>query len=322
MMLKLPKGVNCTMLVPYTPENTIDFPALSAMIDWYHDHGCKSLFAMCHSTEMHLLTWEERLSIIRFAKEKTLRMAQNGEAPMPVVAAGALSYDLDEMAAQIIAIHQAKADGVVIITNRLDPENQGEGTFIARGEELLKKIPEDIPLGLYECPEPYKRVMTDGELRWAVDTGRIHFLKDTCCDPEMLVRRMDIVRGSKLMLFNANAQTQLLTLRLGSAGYSSCMANIHPELFAWLCDHFEKYPRQAEKLQQLLTFMALSEAGLSYPLTAKYVMRCQGVPVEMNSRLHQPQDFTPYHKHIMDQLMALTQDIMAELRALDAPGEK
>lgn len=156
-----------------------------------------------------------------------------------------------------------------------------------------------------ECPHPYKRFLTLDDIRWAVSTGRFYFIKDTCCDPDMLRDRLDIVRGTQLKLYNANAQTLLASLRQGAAGYSSVMANVHPELYAWLCDHFEQYPEIAEHLQHILCFTSFAES-LSYPLVAKYFMRQQGVPVEISSRMREKEAFTPYHAFVMDELAELT----------------
>ena len=312
-MIALPRGVNCTMLVPYTAKNEVDLPALGEMIRWYSDKGCASLFAMCHSTEMHLLSMDERLRVIRCARASAERVSAGGRR-LPVIAAGTFCHDVDGMASQIQAVRDAGADAVVLVTNRLDPENAGGYTLIRRAEQVIAKVPGDIPLGLYECPQPYKRVLSLREIKWAAGNGRICFLKDTCCDPDILAARLDAVRGSKLMLFNANAQTLLATLRAGAAGYSSIMANIHTELYAWLCANFERHPEAAEHLQHVLCFSSFVES-LSYPLVAKYVMRRQGVPIAISSRMVNASAFTPYHAQIMDQLMALTE---YELRRLPA----
>jgi 4-hydroxy-tetrahydrodipicolinate synthase len=305
-MNQFPQGVNSTMLIPYDSHNHIDFSVLGKMIDWYYGKGCSSLFAMCHSTEMHFLSMEERLMTIRCVRENVERIVASGGRRMPVIAAGTFSNDISEMAEQIQMVHEAGADAVVMITNRFDPDNQGGDTLIHTADKLIRRIPSKIPLGLYECPFPYKRVLTLEELQWASEHENIHFLKDTCCNLEMLEKRLDIVRGTQLMLFNANAQTLLPTLRKGASGYSSVMANIHPELYVWLCANYSKYPEEAEHLQHILCFTALSET-LSYPLIAKYIMRRQGVPVEINSRMCKKGTFTAYHAHIMDQLMRLTE---------------
>ncbi len=304
-MIQIPNGVNCTMLVPYTKENKIDLEVLDKMIDWYYEHGCSSLFAMCHSTEMWLLTQEERIAVVRQARKSSERLASEKGRYMPILAAGTFSDDIEECLTTMLEIRDAGADAVVIITNRLDPKKEGTGAFLERLDWLLERLPSDFPLGLYESPQPYKRIISEEELAYATEHDNILFLKDTCCDPEMLYKRFEVIKGKKLKLYNANAQTLLYSLKLGASGYSSVMANIHPELYAWLCRNFEKFPKDAERLQEILCFCSFTES-LSYPLVAKYVMQCGGVPVELNSRVRASEEFTPYHKMIMDQLIMLT----------------
>ena len=304
-MIKIPNGVNCTMLVPYAKDGSIDLEVLDKMVDWYYDHGCASLFAMCHSTEMWLMTQEERISVVRQARKSSERIAAAGGRYMPIIAAGTFSDDLEECLISMQEIRDAGADAVVIITNRLDPNQEGTKVFLERLDWLVSRLPSDFPLGLYESPCPYKRVMTVEELSAAVGYGNVLFLKDTCCDPDLIKARLDVTRGTNLKLFNANAQTLLYSLRLGAVGYSSVMANIHPELYAWLCENYEKYPNEADELQEKLCFSSFVES-LSYPLIAKYVMQIGGVPLEISSRVRKSEEFTPYHKAIMDQLISLT----------------
>jgi len=37
-------------------------------------------------------------------------------------------------------------------------------------------------VGFYECPVPYKRVLTPTQLKGFVETGRVIYHKDTCLD--------------------------------------------------------------------------------------------------------------------------------------------
>lgn len=305
-MINIPNGVNCTMLVAYTDDNKIDFEAQKAVIKWYADKGCASLFAMCHSTEMHMLTMQERLDVVACTRECVDGLVSDGYRNMPIIACGTFSDDIHECAEQMKAIKCAGADAVVISTNRLDPHNDGGNVLMSNGDRLISMLPAEFPIGLYECPNPYKRLLKADEMRWATEHNNILFLKDTCCDPAILRERLEIAGNSNLKLFNANSQTLLYSLKSGAAGYSSVMANIHPQLYAWLCENFLRFPERAERLQEILCFCAFAES-LSYPLIAKYVMKRDGVQVNINSRMCQSDKFTEYHRHIMEQLISLTE---------------
>ena len=88
------------------------------------------------------------------------------------------------------------------------------------------------------------------EIRYAANTGRFHFLKDTCCDAALIRQRLETIRGTNLQLFNANSATLLDSLQHGAAGFSGVMANFHPKLYAWLCENWKKEPER-QKLSKL-----------------------------------------------------------------------
>ncbi|SFB61654.1 4-hydroxy-tetrahydrodipicolinate synthase [Rhizobium sp. NFR07] len=62
-----------------------------------------------------------------------------------------------------------------------------------------------MPLGLYECPAPYRRLLTDDELMFCANSGRFVILKDVSCDLETVTRRVELTKGTPLAIGNANA---------------------------------------------------------------------------------------------------------------------
>ena len=107
------------------------------------------------------------------------------------------------------------------------------------------------------------------------------------------------------MLMNANAQTLLESFRYGASGYSSIMANFHPELYVWLYENYEKEPEKADMLQNFLGTVAFVEQGLPYPLIAKYHMCLEGIPTENISRVKDSSLLTPYAKECVRQMREL-----------------
>lgn len=51
-------------------------------------------------------------------------------------------------------------DAVILITNRLAKEEESDEVWLANLQALLDKLPSQVPLGFYECPYPYKRVLS------------------------------------------------------------------------------------------------------------------------------------------------------------------
>lgn len=136
-------------------------------------------------------------------------------------------------------------------------------------------IPKDVPLGFYECPYPYKRIISPELLKWCADTGRFYFIKDTSCDIENMKAKLEVIKGTNLKLFNANTSTLLETLELGASGYSGVMANFHPELYVKLCNIYKENPSKARKIADFLTVASLIERQV-YPENAKFYQKSIG----------------------------------------------
>lgn len=297
----IPDGVYPTMITPYTKDNHIDFGALDAMVEWYAEHGCDGLFAVCQSSEIFHLTLDERIGIADRVRKKVDELAGRGRPAMAVVASGHISDSMEAQADELRAIWETGADAMVWISNRLDIANTSDEAWIRDAEKLLDKLPEDMPLGIYECPYPYKRLLTEPILKWCISTGRFRFIKDTCCDAALIRQRLKLLDGTGLKLFNANAQTLLESMRDGGAGYCGVMANFHPDLYVWLHRNFPAYPDKAERMQALLCLAAFTEA-LAYPVTAKYNMNLEGIRMETLSRVRDAEELTAYHRSVIDQM--------------------
>jgi len=146
---------------------------------------------------------------------------------------------------------------------------------------ILEAIP-DATFGMYECPMPYKRLLSTKVLQAMADSGRFAFIKDTCCDAELIAERIRILDG-RIQLFNANAATMLDTLISGCAGFSGIMANFHPDLWVWLCENYDRQPEKAARLMPILSILSGIER-CCHPVGAKYHMNLVGVPMTINSR--------------------------------------
>ena len=266
--MKISQGIYPTMLVAYTPEGQIDYPAMGELIEWYIREGVHGIFALCQSTEIVYLSLEERLTLGKFVMEKV-----NGR--VPVVMSGMTADTLEGQIEEAKQIASLKPDALVLLSNRIDDDD--EYTLTEKVKMILNELPEDIPLGIYEIPVPYKRLITDEELAFMANSGRFAFIKDTCCDVEIMRRRAEIVGDLNFGLFNANAATVLDTIRFGYAGFSGIMANIHPALYVWLYEN-KNHPL-ADRITHYLAMTSVIEARC-YPIIAKrYLREYEGLPI-------------------------------------------
>jgi 4-hydroxy-tetrahydrodipicolinate synthase len=248
---------------------------------------------------------EEKTTFSRAVYKRAKELEKIHGRPFTVVCSGHTSDTVEAQAEELTAVYGAGADALILITNRLDINNEGDDVWIANAEKLLSLLPKEAKLGLYECPLPYKRLVTPKILKWCLSTDRFYFMKDTCCDKMMIRERLEVLKGSHFALMNANAQTLLDSLRHGASGYSSVMGNLHPELYVWLCDNYALQPEKAEVMQNFLGTLAFTETGLPYPLSAKYNMCLEGIPTENISRVRDGKDLTDYMKDSISQMREL-----------------
>ena len=255
------EGIIPVMLTPFTDGNEIDYDGLERLIEWYLAHGADALFAVAQSSEMQFLSLAERAALGRF-------VVQQVAGRVPVVVSGHVSDDAFGQVQELSAAADSGANAVVLVTNHLDPHHQGTETFLGNLEGLLQRLPADIPLGLYECPAPYRRLLSDTELKACIDTGRFVLLKDVSCDLDTVKRRVALAAGSPLAVVNANAAIAYEAMKAGSRGFTGVFTNFHPDLYQWLRTSGPQHPELAEELRTFLVLAAVSES-LGYPALAK-----------------------------------------------------
>ncbi len=254
-------GIVPVALTPFDADNRIDWDSYARLLDWYIERGVHGIFAVCQSSEMQHLTLDERRDLARFTVEHVA-------GRVFTVASGHISESVEDQKAELAAVAGTGVDAVVLVTNRLAAQNDPDGTLLARMKNVMTALPEDMPLGLYECPAPYRRLLTDTELKWCADSGRFAFLKDVACDLDVVKRRLTLAKGTPLLISNANAAIAWPFMQAGGHGFSGVMNNFHPDLYRWLYDKGDSDPELAAELDTFLVLSALSEA-FGYPKLAK-----------------------------------------------------
>ncbi|MDB5056161.1 MAG: dihydrodipicolinate synthetase family protein [Bacilli bacterium] len=294
MEMKISNGVWPTMITPFTESNEIDYVALERIIEWYISNQVDGLFAVCQSSEMFFLSLAERVKLAKFVKEKAA-------GRVPVITSGHISDSFEDQVNEIKLIAETGVDAVVLITNRLAKQEESDEIWKRNLENLLKCIPENIALSFYECPHPYKRIISPELLKWCSETGRFFFLKDTSCDLGNMKDKMKAVGGTGLKIYNANTATLLESLKLGIAGYSGIMANFHPDLYVWLNRNWAEKPEEAEHLISFLSMTSLIEKQL-YPVNAKYYLMLEGIMSNYHCRSKNHLEFTATNRLEIEQL--------------------
>lgn len=258
-----PGGAWPVMLTPFTEDNRVDYDGLGALIEWYIANGVSGMFAVCQSSEMFFLSLEERAGIARFCVEKAA-------GRVPVIASGHISDSLDDQVEELNEMAKTGVDAVILITNRLAAQDESDDVWLENLNKVLDRIPKDVKLGFYECPYPYKRVLSRSVTEEVAKTGRFYFLKDTSCDIDNIDAKLQASKGTNLKIYNANTATLLESLQHGAAGYSGVMCNTQCRLYDYFTAHWQD--AGAQELSDFLTVTSWMEHEY-YPVNAKYYLQ-------------------------------------------------
>ncbi len=304
-MKKLPKGLWPVMLTPFEHSNQLDLDALERLTEFYIASGADGLFANCLSSEMFQLTHEERLCIVKTVVKKV-----NGR--LPVIATGSFSDDMQVSADFIKKMYDTGVKTVVISTNRPCNEQGKDEDFKDKMHLLINKT-ESIPLGLYECPVPYKRLMVPETLAWLASTGRFFYHKDTSCDLDEIKAKIEVTRNTDLGIYNAHVPTGIESLKYGARGLSPIGANFYPELFSGLLTRLRDTAKQKEvkKLNDTLNMMD-TIIHRNYPYIAKLFLQKRGFKINTLCRTHRIR-MKPHDLNKLDTVMNVFEQLSEEL---------
>ncbi|AEV30408.1 dihydrodipicolinate synthase/N-acetylneuraminate lyase [Sphaerochaeta pleomorpha str. Grapes] len=298
------RGCWPTMITPFTADNKIDFKGVTALVEWYIDHGCDGIFAVCQSSEMFFLSEQEKFDLAKAVKDAA-------EGRVKVIASGHTADDHGKQIEQLARMAETGVDAVVLVANRMAQEQEGSEVFEKNANDIFRQLPE-VTFGLYECPYPYLRLLTDEFLSDCAKTGKLVFLKDVSCSNEIEERRIKLVQGTNLALFNANTSTLLDSLIAGYHGYNGVMANFHIDLYKWMYDHFKTEPELAREVSDFLTVAGVSEAR-AYPVNAKYHFDKTDIPMSLVTRSKSISLLNENARHEIDSLIRMEKAMRTKL---------
>lgn len=255
------QGIIPVMLTPFDEYGNIDWDSQKRLIEWYLKQGCQSLFAVCQSSEMLQLDLSEREQLARFTVEVV-------DGRVPVIASGHVGETLAEQITELTQMASTGIDCVVFVTNRLDPDHLGSEQLFKNVETLTKELPANMRFGLYECPVPFRRLLSDEEIIYFAEDPRFVVLKDVSCDLDTVRRRVELTKSANLVISNANAAIAFEAMKSGASGFCGVFNNFHPDLYRWLQDEGEIHTELAIELSRFLVLSAVTE-GMGYPKLAK-----------------------------------------------------
>jgi len=287
--MKLPEGFIPVMLTPFTADLQVDYPGLSRLTEFYLDAGAVGLFANCLSSEMYELSPQERLEVIDAVVKQVA-------GRVPVVATGTIGGSIPEMAEFSKQVYALGVDAVIILNNQFVNEDETDELFLERMQEWLALTP-GIPFGIYECPVPYKRLVSIPVLGDLLVTGRLVYHKDTSLKIDEVRAKIHAGENYIFGLYDAYIEHAIDSLSAGAKGLSCIQGNYFPDLIVKLCAAPKKYAEIQEFLSAHMELM-----HQSYPTSAKYVLQKMGFPINLATR-RKVDELTPENMSRLDALI-------------------
>lgn len=259
------------MLTPFLENGKIDYEGLTRLTNLYIKAGASGLFANCLSSEMFELSKQERIEI-------TSHVVKIANGAIPVVATGSFFETADNHPEFIKKIYDTGVQAVILISNMFAQEAESDEVLSRKFFSLIDNT-DKIPLGFYECPVPYKRLISAKQLGEFVATGRLTYHKDTCCNIDEVKEKLKAVESNQPQFgfYDAYMGHAVDTLRAGAAGLSCIQGNFWPELISWLCTHYD----DAEKTAEVAKADAFLKKTMdiihhAYPMNAKFFLQQRG----------------------------------------------
>ncbi|MEP6676735.1 MAG: dihydrodipicolinate synthase family protein [Ferruginibacter sp.] len=283
------------MITPFNLKAKVDLDVVSVLIDFYLAAGVKGFFANCLSSEMYSITEDERLELTRHIVRYV-----NGR--VPVVATGSFGLTIEDKAEFTKKIFNTGINAVILITGHFANIEDGDDILLMNFDKMFN-LTGNIPLGLYECPAPYKRIISAQVFKTLLNTDRLVYHKDTSIDLEAVKAKLEMTVGNnKLEFYDAHTPNAMYSLQMGARGMSSISGNFYPEILVWMCNNATD-PEKQEEVKWLQSELSRVDPliHVAYPMSAKYFLRKRGLPVRTISRAT-ALELTPQQKQTLDEI--------------------
>lgn len=271
-------GLIPVMITPFKKDQSIDWSVFDQLTDFYDAAGAAGYFANCLSSEMYLLSPEERLAV-------TERVIKRFDGKKRVVSTGSFGETMREKSEFVKKLANLGTDAVILITSHFASKTDSDQTLIKNLEEIMA-LTDNIPLGTYESPNPYKRVLSPEVYSLIAQSKRFTYHKDTSEDIQGITNKLRIGKGSKLKLYNAHTASAVASIRAGGAGMSPISANFYPEIIDWVCRNANS-KSQKDNADWIQSELVATEPLISkgYPMSSKYFLKKRGLPMELVTRV-------------------------------------
>lgn len=210
------KGAGVALVTPFREEEGVNYEALEELIEMQLAAHIDALIICGTTGEPATMTEEERLSVIRFAVEKTKKR-------VPVIA-GTGCNDTKNAAETAQKAEALGADGLLVVTPYYNKATQ-DGLFLH-----YKAIADavSLPIIMYNVPSRTGcNLLPETAVRIAQACPNIVGMKEASGDISQVAALAAAAKG-RLSIYSGNDDQILPVLALGGSGVISVLANIAP----------------------------------------------------------------------------------------------
>jgi 4-hydroxy-tetrahydrodipicolinate synthase len=268
------------MITPFNLKAKVDLDALNSLIEFYMAAGVKGLFANCLSSEMFSISEDERLEITKYIVDRVKRR-------VPVVATGSFGLTIEDKADFTKKIYYTGIDAAIMVTGHFANVDDADDVLLRNFEKMFQ-LTGNIPLGMYECPAPYKRIIPASLFKQLLDADRLIYHKDTSIVQDHVKEKLEILKtigNNTLEFYDAHSPNAMFSLQHGAKGMSSISGNFYPEILVWMCNNANN-PDKQEDVKWLQSEISRVDPLIhqAYPMSAKYFLAKRGLPIRTISR--------------------------------------
>ena len=261
------RGVYSLLLTAFNEDLSIDYDAYASYVEWQAAQNPHYLFAVCGSSEMTMLTLEERLKVATTAAKHS--------CGVPVFATANLEPTWFSQVEEVKKMEQTGVAGLVFTSNGYGNDDDRIVTYM---QELASKT--SLPVMIYEFPG-FKNAYISGKAYGEIaKIDNIVGIKDTTCTIPKSKDKID-VQGETAVL-QANIPYLLKAYEEGGRGVvatpSSCGA---AKAMRKMYDAFF-VEKDYEAAKKCFEHVCLVDNGIDsgFMASAKYLCQLQGVPMK------------------------------------------
>jgi 4-hydroxy-tetrahydrodipicolinate synthase len=264
------RGVYALLLTPFYEDKSIDYDTYAKYVEWQSSRGPHHLFSVCGSSEMALLSLDERVKVASTAVKHA-----NG---VEVVASANLEPTWHGQVEEVKRMEQTGVDGLVFVTKGYCDNEERLVTYLSELAEYTT-----LPIILYEFPGFNPHCMSGKAYGELVKNGRFKGIKDTTCSMPKIIDKIK-VQGDSAVL-QANIPLLLDAYDAGARGVCATPTSCGANLFRKMYDEYfvEKDMKKARSTyNEIILLDNAIDSG--FCASAKYLVQLQGIPMSVVTR--------------------------------------